>query len=276
MKKSKTEVYDFSYLDADLAEDYLSGIAGPVGYPVTSTERQGGKRGARAGLAVGPVELGGEIDTNRNSETQYWIRQQQSAAFYRLRHALQSQGRLDLMEEFDSDVWTQLREGQFVEVRGKVEVSPLDTFLHLATTMYDLGTSLGAIDPSDEGTRTAVQGIAILTQSGAKALSVFIYPAGAVPSKYRFFASLNKSKVLVPLDDLNARFHVLGRIRTVLERNEMVDLMKLPGNLRLPRDQVRDFVKKLGNAPFLDRQIRPSDLKVTAPGVEMSIVAIFR
>lgn len=276
MKTKNGRVYDFAYLDAEVAADYLGAIAGPVATPTHGTDREGGKRGGKAGVAVGPLEVGGEVGKEDSHETHYELRQAQSAMFYKLREHLQSGGLLSIMDEFNQGMWSDLSEGEFVEVRGRVEVSPLDSFLNLVSEMYELGTSVGVIDPSDESTKQNVAVISMLTQSGGKGLSIFVYPSGSSGSRYRFFSSLNRTKLHVPMDELNARFRVLGRIRTVLEGNEVVDLLRLPGNIRLPRDQFREFVKGFKDAPFLDRQLRPSDLKVTAPAIEITTVAIFR
>ncbi len=273
---SEPSVYDFAYLDEDVAGDYLSGLTGSVATPTHGANHKGGSKRARAGAGAGPFEIGGEIGRDDSRETHFEFRQGPSAPFYNLRSELEKRDHLKMADELNPTNWADLREGRFINVRGRVEVSPLDSFIQMASEIYDLGMALGAIDPSDQETKKTVQGIALLSKSGAKALSVFIQPSGTANPRSRFFSNLNRSKLLVPVDELNARFRVFGRIRTVLEPGETVDLLKLPGNMRLPRDQFRELTKKLATAPLLGRQIRPSDLKVTAPAVEITTIAIFR
>lgn len=269
-------VYDFAYLDKETAADYLGGLKGGLMVPVRKKTGGTGKRGIKGAVSAGPVELGGEFGRSGVEETEFIVQESRAGEFYKLRDELAGRKALRLMETFDEAAWPELKEGEFVEIRGRVEVSPLDSFLDLATSLYELGTKFGAIDAKDESTKKAVDMISLLAGSDARGISVFVYPAGAGSVRYRFFTSLKKSDMLVPMDDLNARFRVLGRIRTVLERNESVDLLRLPGSVHLPRREFRKFVRGFSEAPFLDRQIRLSDLKVTAPGIEITTVAIFR
>jgi len=269
-------VYDFAYLDKETAAEYVAGLKGGLMVPVRKKTGTTGKRGIKGGISVGPGELGGEVGRSGGEETEFAVHESKAGEFYKLRQELAERKALRLIETFDERVWSELQEGEFVEIRGIVEMSPLDSFLNLAANLYELGTGIGTIDPEDESTKQAVAMISLLTESGAKGMSVFVHPVGAASDRYRFFTSLKSSNMLVPIGDLNARFRVLGRVRTVLEKNESVDLLRLPGNIRLPREEFRKFVRGFSGAPFLDRQIRPSDLKVTAPGVEITTVAIFR
>jgi len=269
-------VYDFAYLDKETAADYLGGLKGGLMVPIRKKTGAAGRGGIKGGVSVGGVGLGGELGRSSAEETEFAVEEPRTGKFYELRGELVKRKVLRVMETSDERVWSELREGEFVEVRGRVEVSPLDSFLNLAANLYELGTGIGTIDPEDESTKQAVAVISLLAGSGARGMSVFVYPVGAGSDRYRFFTSLTQSNVLVPIDDLNARFRVLGRVRTVLEKGESVDLLRLPGSIHLPREQFRKFVRGFSGAPFLDRQIRPSDLKVTSPGIEITTVAIFR
>ena len=269
-------VYDFAYLDKETAAEYVGALKGGLMVPVRKKASTAGKRGMKGALSVGPAQVGGELGRSSGEETEFAIEEASAGKFYELRGELVERKALRVAETFEEIAWSELREGEFVEIRGRVEVSPLDSFLNLATSLYELGTKVGAIDADDESTKKAAAMISLLMGSEARGLSVFVHPFGATNDRHRFFTSLKSTGTLVPIEDLNARFRVLGRVRTVLERGESVDLLRLPGSIHLPREEFRKFVRGLSGTPFLNRQIRPSDLKVTAPGIEITTVAIFR
>ena len=176
----------------------------------------------------------------------------------------------------DPKVWSSVEEGEFIECAVRTSIAPFQALLADADDLlakFSEFAPLFAPEQADQLPKLKEQIGAIRAIFNAQgALPVFMQPSDDDGGPRKFFGYLDTSAEVYRPRALVGSGVVLGRVKRVLRDRESVDLLKI-GNYSLPRETVRQLLVSLQNNPF-GRPVKLGDLKVSAPAIELQVLAI--
>ena len=101
---------------------------------------------------------------------------------------------------------------------------------------------------------------------------MFLQPADDGKGPRRFWAHFDPKAGVFRERALEGPGVVLGKVRRVLAAGERADLVQL-GGMELPKDKLESLLKTLQGNDLL-AGMTLSDLRVTAPAIELQVLAI--
>jgi hypothetical protein len=138
MKARRRLPRPYKYLDAELAESYLSQITGGVPEGGSTTERSSITEGGGYGLGFRGTGVRGGRDTQEGSENQEKFRYNPEAIFGRLYEELniETEEEEKILVHFDSldeDGWDELSDGDIVEITGTIKIPDILKAMEVAS-----------------------------------------------------------------------------------------------------------------------------------------------
>jgi hypothetical protein len=177
----------------------------------------------------------------------------------------------------DRLVWDQLEEGEFIECGVRTSIAPFHAFLDDADDLLAKFAGVSSMLTGEQAAQlralqpqvAAIQGLF----SAQSALPVLIQPNDDDgPRRFYAYLSTDPEKSVYRKRAAIGSGVVLGRVRRILRDRESVDFLQI-GNYSLPRENVRKLLVGLQNNP-LGKPVKLSDLKATAPAIELQVLAI--
>jgi hypothetical protein len=268
---------EIAYLDVEAIDDLLSALE--QGLFVGSQKRSSTTKQGQRELSVLFQGIGAKAGDSRTTEDQ---REESfsatpAAKAARVNSLLDERGLVSAIFGSDAAAWNGIDEGEFLECRVRIEISPFHAFLNDADgflrSIAQLAPFLGTQGEKVPALRAQVEALRSVF-TAQRALPVMLYPADAEVSPRRFFAFLDTGAGVYRPRSFTGTGVALGRVRRVLRDSESIDLLQV-GGLSLPRDKVRGMLAGFKGNP-LGKDIRLNDLKVVAPAIELQILAIVR
>lgn len=268
---------EIGYLDVEAIDDLLSALE--QGLIFGSQSRRTGTQQRQGELSLLFQGVGARVGGSRTTEEQ---REESfsatpAAKAARVNALLEERGLVSPIFGSDSVAWEGIEEGEFLECRVRTEIASFhallndaDEFLH---SIAELAPLLGAQGQQLPTVRAQLEALRTVF-AAQRSLPIIMHPADADESPRRFFGFLDTQAGVYRPRSITGPGIVLARVRRVLRDKQKVDLLQV-GNLTLPRDTVRSMLAGLQDNPF-GRGIRLSDLKVTAPAIELQVLAIVR
>lgn len=273
--ESGLPIREFVYFDREKVVDFVSASQG--GLPeqhrqVTSKKSAHFDVGLKAWF-LNLVRRGGtreltweEIQSETNA-----------SLFERLHNLLEESGSIINLESLNSEIWGKLKVGEFVEIAARIEFSALERLFTLFREFTQIGEKLGLAEIRDPKWASVMAYLSLLVEKQTE-YNIRICPLAAPSKELIFVSSLPKDKVRGSRAELAGEYMVFGRIQRKLRENETFELQSLiPIDIRLPKDQVRDFLRGFKDIPqFLGPAPTMDDLEIPHPAMILTPIAIYR
>jgi len=271
------------YVDLDLASEMLEVIDGGRLVKVSEGRSHSGEKKASAslGLAALGAALGGSLGSDSSDAQSHETSGTPLGQYGRLLAKLEERGLVTEVLGSDAQAWAGITEGEFVACSVTTSIAPFQSFLLQADEFISAVRGLSALLPKDqvvelesiEKQMKQLQAV-FVAQRG---IPVLMAPADSVSSGRRFWGFLRTESapergITLRAKQIEGERLVVGRVRRILRKGESVDLLSV-GPLSLPREQVRELMKAMAKMPF-GREVRLSDLKVSAPAVELQVLSL--
>lgn len=276
MQRAHLPLREFAYFDREKVEDFLSALAG--GLP---SERREASKDVSPAVDAG-VDLKLAHVERRGGETELSWEELRSATpasiFEELHRLLAEEHAIRDLGAFQDADWIALQDGDFIEVRCRVEPSALENLFDL---IGSFGKLLPVFDPEKAQDPQWQQMLAYLEISGQgerDSYNVRLIPLGAPSPRYTFVVSLDRSKLRVNTDELAGQYTAFGRVQRKLRKAETFELFTLmPRGIHLSRNDLREFLSKLKTIPpQFGRPPTIQDLRVSYPAIVLTPIAVFR
>lgn len=270
------------YVDLDLAQEMLEVIDGGRLVKVSegrsrSSERKGtGSLGLAALGAALRASVGSGASDSRSQETSG----SPLGQYGRLLQALEERGLVTEVFGSDTQAWAGIQEGEFVACSVIASIAPFQSFLLQVDEFITAVGQLSAFMPIEQvsqfelSERQMKQLQAVFVAQ--RGIPVLMQPADSASVGRRFWGFLKtagaEGGTTLRRQQIEGERTVVGRVRRVLRKGQSVDLLQV-GPLSLPREQVREMMRSLQKMPF-GREVRLSDLKISAPAVELQVISL--
>jgi hypothetical protein len=260
----------FLYRDDDLIADFLSQVEGGTFDEEHQRSVRTGDRAVTGELGIGGTKIGGKRGSGDQAESERTVRLTPAALFGRLYDALDNVGEIQWLESLDDDIWRQLKRGEIVEVEAVIASSTISRLSSLAEQVGPLLQVMQAMgEDVDDSTREAMTGIQSVGDMFGSNVPVIARAAGA--EKYKFITNLDRSRLLVSVDQIDGEATVCGKIQRILKPSEKYTLFEsLPGMGALPREMRREMQRGVKNEKDLP------DAVVSGPAAVITPIAIYR
>lgn len=276
MDTAKRPPRHFVYGDDEIAGSFLSDLLGGLPEGGSYTNRDSSESGIGFGLGFSGVGVKGRVGENSGSEDTENFRHTFASLFNHLHRKLDEEDLLSRPEFLDEENWTNLRQGDFVEITGTLKIPEivkvmrgiggLNQFLPL---IEQLGVE-GEIQMEDDE-RSILEFLQKLNAQGDSTESqnagVLVAELPSTP-EYRFITSLKRSFLKSDIGDLEGEATILGKIqRKINEGDRPIGIEQLlPGFERLRG--IMDL------APVESHQA-PDEFSIGHPAVTLIPVAIY-
>ncbi|MCE5294949.1 MAG: hypothetical protein LLF94_10110 [Chlamydiales bacterium] len=270
-----------AYLDSNEVDNLLASIEGGLVEQFVEKFRDSKTKKGEGGIGISSTSLGASVESVREEASEAIKRTTPVSRLSALRKILLDNNYVRQVNAVNIDERTGFIEGELVEVYGSINPSAFGEFIDIAVEFMKIGTQFSdlfgnaiKIDPRVE------QGIKYLEYATSKGIPIQISCAKSETAKQGFdFAS-----ILVPdflktnKDSLTGTFNVLGRIKRVLERNEVIYLYDLmPGMSKMSREQFKALIDNFAKKPIpgMNINITERDLRIKYPSVVVSPIAMY-
>jgi hypothetical protein len=270
-----------AYLDSNEVDNLLASIEGGLVEQFVEKFRDSKTKKGEGGIGISSTSLGAGVEYVREEASEAIKRTTPVSRLSALRKILLENNLVRQVNAVNIDERTRFIEGELVEVYGSINPSAFGEFIDIVVEFMKIGTQFSGlfgnaikIDPQVE------QGIKYLEYAASKGIPIQISCAKSEATKQGFdFAS-----ILVPdflktnKDSLTGTFNVLGRIKRVLERNEVIYLYDLmPGMSKMSREQFKALIDIFTKKPIpgMNINITERDLRIKYPSVVVSPIAMY-
>jgi len=270
-----------AYLDSNEIDNLLSSIEGGLVEQFVEKFRDSKTKKGEGGIGISSTSLGAGVESVREEASEAIKRTTPVSRLSALRKILLENKYVRQVNAVSIDERTELLEGELVEVYGSVTTSTFGEFIDIAVEFIKIGTQFSGlfgnaikIDPQVE------QGIKYLEYATSKGIPIQISCAKSETVKQGFdFASILVPDFLkINKDNLTGTFNVLGRIKRILERNEVIYLYDLmPGMSKISREQFKALINNFTKKPIpgMNINITERDLRIRYPSVVISPIAMY-
>lgn len=273
MEKLGLPIREFVYFDREKVEDFVSALLGGLPDEVKET------------TVAKPSEVGGSLGIDstmlsfkkgaKELTREELLKATDASLFDRLHSLLEQGNMIKAVDASEVQQWDALQVREFVEVQGKVELSALETLLDM---VKNLAPFIETFSPEQARAPDSQNVFKFVQMYKQKSYNVRIVPLGAQTEKFIFVVSLQKEKTKASKEELADEYTVFGRVKRKLARNETFELFSLlPGGIKLPRTQIRDFLTSFKDMPpILGPVPKMQDLRISYPAIILTPIAIYR
>ncbi|WHX25024.1 hypothetical protein QNH47_12690 [Virgibacillus halodenitrificans] len=241
-------------------------------YKLSTKEGRSNRKelGADVGKIVAKYEAGGLRDAEKEGK----VVKSTSSLFKDLYTILDGEDKIQKLTGFDSDIWEQLRNGEFIEVEGEFSQSPVELVI---SSMIDFTNQFKSFF-RDETSKDDMTKIELATSMlNLKKITMIINPY--VDGEYKFYTSLEAEHFIEDRYDLEGEFTIFGKIRKVYRPHQKIDLIKLlPGKMRMKKEQLMSFIPELDQSDisFDIDEISEDSFEIQGPAIEIMPIAIYQ
>ena len=272
-----------AYLDSQEVDNLLASIEGGLVEQFRETRRDVRAKRGEGGIALPATAIGvkGGLESMREEASEALKKTTPVSRLSTLRKILLEQDYVQYINTVTQNLHDELREGQLVEVHGKISVSAFTELVELGVRFLEIaskfGTVFGGSLEIDEETAELIKYLEYVSSKGIP-LYISVPQAPDVKRGFDFACSLSPEKLLVSTDDLEGIFNVLARVKNVLAKNEVRYLYELiPGMSRLPGKELKALIKQMTKKsgkgfPF---ELTEKDLRLRYPTIILSPIAMY-
>lgn len=272
-----------AYLDSGEVDNLLASIEGGLVEQFVEKFKEAKAKKGEGGIGIPGSSLGakGGIEAIREEAREATKKSTPVSRLSALRKILVENDYVRYINAVSEGLRDGLIEGELIEVHGDTSTSAFGEFVDMSVEFLNLGTKfsglfgdIAKIDPQTE------QLIRYLEHVTSKGVPIHIAPPKQPGAKrgFDFARILDPGSLRVSKSNLSGTFTVLGRVRRILARNEVVYLYELvPGISKLPRSEFKALLKRLSKRPEsgFDLRIEEKDLRLKYPTVIMSPIAMY-
>jgi hypothetical protein len=270
-----------AYLDSNEVDNLLASIEGGLVEQFVEKFRDSKTQKAEGGIGISKTSLGAGAESIREEASEAVKRTTPVSRLSALRKVLIDNNYVRQVNSVNINDRAEFQEGELVEIFGSVNPSAFGEFIDYIGELINIGTKFNGlfnnkiqIEPKME------QAIKYFEYTTSKGIPIQILCANSQTAKQGFdFASILIPDYLkVKTDGLMGTFNILGRVKKVLNRNEVVYLYDLiPGMSRMPREQFKSLMKNFTKQPMpgMNKKITERDLRIKYPTIVISPIAMY-
>lgn len=249
-------------------------------YSMKSTHARTRERGVKADADYPLGRIAARYCTGDSAivEKEALVSRPPEALFVDLHTLLESEERILRLIGFDRAIWNQLELGEFLEVDGTIELSPLQRTID---TMFQLWKAL----PPEETkpTSTKMRGMKTAERLLQRDEVTLILAPLLEDSSMKFLASVKKNPDYLPegAESLEGEFTLFGRVRKKFDEGEKVSLFNfLPGKMKLLSEKLLPMIESLNKLQDqgldLGCRLDRTSLELEGPLIEINPIAIYQ
>jgi hypothetical protein len=267
------------YLNMQEVDNLLESIEGGLvdQFKETTKEAKGKKGEGGIGLPGTDVGVKGGLEIVHEEAREVVKKQTPISRLGILRRILIDNEYVQYINATGDELRDTLAEGAMVEVHGELSVSTIGEFVDIASKFLNVARAFdGLFGESIKVDAQTEQIIRYLEQVSSKGVPVYIQPEKLNTARrgFDFACILNPDSLRVARDELGGKVNVLGRVKKIPARNEVVYLYELiPGMTRLPGAEFKALLKKLSKSPQFS--ITERDLRLRYPTILLAPIAIY-
>lgn len=271
-----------AYLDSQQVDNLLASIEGGLveQFVERVKETKGKKGGGGVGIPGTGVGLEGSLESVREEAREATRKQTSVSRLAALRRILIENEYVPYINAVDEELHDALDEGELMEVHGHVSRSSFEEFIDMAVRLLEWSSKYGdlfEISEIDEQTRQQIRYLGDVTNEG---IAIRISPdrRSGARRAFDFACILDPENLRIQKQDLSGKFNLLGRVKRVLESNEVVYPYELiPGfSHLLPRNKFKALVEVLSKgSSSLGFQVTEEDLRLKGPTVVLTPIAMY-
>jgi len=280
VKKVPPILGSIMYLNSPEVDNLLESLEGGLVEQFRQTAKSTSVKSGEGTVGIPKIGLGveGQIASGNESAREEVGKTTPVSRLASLRAILIEREYVQYINSVSEELRPTLTVGALVEITGELNVSAFTQFIDMASGLLNLRSAysglFGNLINVDAETEQVIR---YLADVAGKGIPVCIRPARASASKrdMDFACILSPDHMRVSRDELMGNVSVLGRIKRVLARNEVVYFYELvPGMSRFSGTQMKVLVKKLTSSqkgPSFTEQ----DLRLRYPSVLVTPIAIY-
>lgn len=270
-----------AYLDSTEVDNLLASIEGGLVEQFVERYKQAKGKKGEGGIGVSGAKVGGGIESIQEEAGEAIKKTTPVSRLSALRKILVDNDYVRYVNAVSDELRQELIQGELVEIHGEVRTSAFGEFVDIAVDFLELGAQFSGLFGNAMQIDSEIeQGIRYLEYVTSKGVPVYITCPKHPEARQGFdFASiLDPDALRVSQDNLRGTFNLLGRVRQVLERNEVVYLYDLiPGMSRMSRSQFKDLMKSFSKSslPGFNLTMTEEDFRLRGPTVLVSPIAMY-
>ncbi len=239
----------FLYLDGELTGEFLAQLEG--GRYSEEDQSRKGQRDLELGGGLGAAGVTAKAAKSSGSEAEAsrTVRQTAESEFARLADFLNGANALQFLDALDEGIWAQIRRGEILEIEAEVLVSSLRKVAELAGSMGDMKKVAALAGEELELDAETEAGLGMISTLGAMNTKVPITARAAGTPEFQFIASLEPTKLRVPLDELDGEATFVAKVQRKLRPGEQHTFLdSIPGMSAIPREERKEAFEDLENS----------------------------
>lgn len=276
---AKRVLRSFLYLDENIVDDYLAQFEGGIlEGAYTTQDTTTGVKGGGVGIKAWVAEGNANASSTSSSVISQTVRETPVAKFTRLYDLLAKDELIQPLNGLDLAIYKQIEPGELIEVRGRAR---LPQWEHLARTMSDITSfvemmeTIGLNPLANNEVNEAYHGFTtLIAKKAQEGVDLIISPVGS--PKFKFVASLHRSKITRSLEELDSEVTVLGKVQRKLAERETIDIFRIAPRLdqlgELNRVQKRSMNKRAKQ----QSTDSPIDEIIKYPAIQVVPVAVYQ
>jgi hypothetical protein len=270
-----------AYLDTDEVDNLLASIEGGLVEQFIESKKISSTQEGEGKVGLSSTSIGSKIQSIREDASEAIRHTTPVSKLTALRKILIDNDYVKQLFDINIEKRNEFYEGELVEIYGSTNPSAFGEFVDVALEFYKLSSQFGElfgssmnIDPKTD------QIFKYLEHIISKGVPIQILCASEPGSKSSFdFASiLHPDYLKIKKNSLSGNFKILGRVKKVLNSNEVVYLYDLiPGISRLSRDQFKTIMNSLTKKPIsgLNITLTERDFRIKYPTIVISPIAMY-
>jgi len=267
------------YLNAREVDNLLESIEGGLVEQFKETMRETKGKKGEGGIGLPGIDLGvkGGLETIREEAREAVKKQTPVGRLATLRKILINNEYIQYIDVTDEEIRTSLVEGSLVEVRGELTVSAFGEFVDIASQLLNLTAAFsglfGELSKLDAETEQAIR---YFEHIAGKGIAVYVQPEKRSTARrgFDFACILDPNALRVARSELRGRVNIMGRVKKIPARNEVIYLYELiPGISLLRGTDFKAFLKRLSKSSHFS--ITERDLRLRHPSVLLTPIAMY-
>jgi hypothetical protein len=268
------------YLNTREVDNLLESIEGGLVEQFKETTRETKGKKGEGGIGLPGTDLGlrGGLEAVREEAREAVKKQTPVARLATLRKILIDNEYVQYIDVTDEEIRASLVEGSLVEVRGELAISAFGELVDIASQFLNLTTAFsglfGELNKIDTDTEQAIR---YFEHIASKGIAVYVQPEKRSTARrgFDFACILDPNALRVTRSELGGKVNVMGRVKKIPARNEVIYLYELiPGiSLLLRGTDFKALLKKLSKSPHFS--ITERDLRLRYPSVLLTPIAMY-
>jgi len=267
------------YLNTREVDNLLESIEGGLVEQFKEVTRQTKGKKGEGGVGLPGTGLGfkGGLETVNEEAHEVVKKQTPVSRLAALRKFLIDNQYVQYINVVDVERRNTLVEGAILEVQGELSISAFEELSNVASKLLSFTTTFsGLFGESIKIGAETEQAIRYFEHVASKGIPVYVQPEKLSTARrgFDFACILDPNNLRVARGELGGKVNVLGRIKKVPARNEVMYLYELiPGMAMLPGTEFKALLKKLSRSSQFS--ITERDLRLQYPTVLLAPIAMY-